>query len=225
VVTYGTYDYDRRTAATFQAEAAFRIEGDEAIVSFLVGGWIAAYRRSTAGSPEENVQAELATLRTRLESLSGPEEEGVWDQATDLLEKAGFRFSTNLNDRDRDLGRKRKEYQQEAQKVLAKRLGKWMREYVVRFVDDIFAAYKRGNFSKEPCVTASYFRMMLLEGGSGRDEGFDEFRELFKDLDSGKQLAACQYALESAHKAGKINHSLGPSGGRREVKCYEPRNL
>ncbi len=209
------YSYDRR-ASTVRPEVAIRIEGDEAIVSVLVGTFFGAYKKTVEGDTDA-VRGQLVSLKGHLESISGSNADAVDDKASDILHKQGFEFSMNFKDRDPGLFRKQVERKKDNIKSQTKAFGKWLREGIVKFVEDLYKDFKSGRIHREPCVTASYVRDFLHN-----IPGWDNHRDFFQSLGNRKQLQACHYALESARKKGKLNSSRGVGPTGRDTRCYEP---
>lgn len=210
------YSYDRRSSSTIHPEVAVRIDGDRAIVSVLIGTLLGAYVKQVEGSPDA-VRGDLISLKGRLESLTGSLT-AVDEKAEDILLDAGYEMSRNLfQDRDPGLSRRQLERQKENLKIEAKAFGKWLREGVVKWVEEIYRDFKAGKFRKEPCITAAYLKEFLHE-----IPGWDDHASFVRKLDSKKRLQACHNALESAKKKGLLNTSTGMGMTGRETHCYEP---
>lgn len=205
-----SYTYDR-TAST-RPEVAIRYEGGWGYISALIEDGLSVWKKQF--DSEVEALQELELLKGQIERLSG---DNAFDKAFDLVDAAKFR-SGRLEDRDKELSRKQYALHQVRDKKEARELRKWLRGWIVSFVEDVYESYRSRGDKKEPCVTAGYVRGMILQGGAAPSD----MRQTFKKLTTRQQLAACHYALESAKKAGKLQTAIGLGWGGGEARCYEP---
>ena len=155
-------------------------------------------------------QQELDALKRRIESGS--------DDA--VIDDAGFRFDLDrrlVSPEFRALATEQTRRHQERDAVEIKALKAWFKGWIIEFVKDTYASYRARGRGKEPCVTASYVRGFILDGGSAPRD----MTETFKKLDNKKQLALCSYVLQQAKAQGKLQASDGLDWNGQPAKCYE----